>query len=230
MFGIDTLALDDSPASRGAQLLAALDYLTQTSSVRTRVDASRLAVAGHSLGGGGAFEAALRRPSLKAAIPNAPFIPGGASNDRVPTLITAMQNDSLVTQDRSSPALLANSTINCILVAMASMRRPSFLILSALAVGPLHGYAVIKEVARLSDDTVRLGAGTLYAALDRLSDDGLVEVDREETVDGRLRRYYRLTGPGAAALAAEAEQMRRDAQMVFQRLRGAGSAGAPSPA
>jgi dienelactone hydrolase len=102
VFGIDTLAPHDSPASRGAQLLAALDHLTQTSPVRTRVDASRLAVAGHSLGGGGAFEAALRRPSLKAAIPNAPFFPGSASSVRVPTLITAMQNDSLVTQNRNA--------------------------------------------------------------------------------------------------------------------------------
>ncbi len=114
---------------------------------------------------------------------------------------------------------------------MASMRRPTLLILSALAAGPLHGYAVIKEVSRLSGDQVRLAAGTLYAALDRLSDEGLVEVERAETVDGRLRRYYRLTGPGASALAAEAEQMRRDARMVTQRLRGAaGAAGAPSPA
>ena len=125
---------------------------------------------------------------------------------------------------------VADSTINCILAGMAGLRRPSFLILSALALGPLHGYAVIKEVARLSADSVHLAAGTLYAALDRLSDEGLVEVDREETVDGRLRRYYRLTGPGATALAAEAEQMRRDARMVTQRLRGAGPAGAPSPA
>ncbi|WP_406069652.1 PadR family transcriptional regulator [Micromonospora sp. NBC_01638] len=113
---------------------------------------------------------------------------------------------------------------------MASMRRPSFLILSALALGPLHGYAVIKEVSRLSGDRTQLAAGTLYAALDRLSDEGLIEVDREETVDGRLRRHYRLTDPGIAALAAEAEQMRRDARMVAQRLRGAGPAGAPRAA
>ena len=124
----------------------------------------------------------------------------------------------------------AYRTINCILVAMASMRRPSFLILSALAPTPLHGYAVIKEVARLSDDRTRLAAGTLYAALDRLSDEGLVQVDREETVDGRLRRYYRLTDAGIAALAAEAEQMRRDARMVTRRLGGARPARAPRPA
>jgi dienelactone hydrolase len=110
VFGIDTLALNDNPASRGSQLLAALDYLIQTSPVRTRVDAGRLAVAGHSLGGGGAFEAALRRPSLKAAIPNAPFFPGSAANVRVPTLITAMQNDSLVTQNRNAYNTIPAST------------------------------------------------------------------------------------------------------------------------
>lgn len=101
VFGIETNNLNDSPASRGTQLLAALDYLTQRSSVRTRVDAGRLAVAGHSMGGGGALDAALRRPSLQAAIGNAPYLPSGSlANDRVPTLIYAMQNDTLVPPSR----------------------------------------------------------------------------------------------------------------------------------
>ncbi len=50
-------------------MLAALDYLTEDSSVRSRVDSSRLGVMGHSMGGGGTLEAAKDRPSLKAAIP-----------------------------------------------------------------------------------------------------------------------------------------------------------------
>jgi fermentation-respiration switch protein FrsA (DUF1100 family) len=101
VFGIETNNLNDSPTSRGTQLLAALDYLTQRSSVRGRVDAGRLAVAGHSMGGGGALDAALRRPSLQAAIGNAPYLPSGnLSGDRVPTLIYAMQNDTLVTPAR----------------------------------------------------------------------------------------------------------------------------------
>jgi predicted esterase len=101
LFGIETHNLNDSPTSRGTQLLAALDYLTQRSSVRTRVDAGRLAVAGHSMGGGGALDAALRRPTLRAAIGNAPYLPSGnLSNDRVPTLIYAMQNDTLVPPSR----------------------------------------------------------------------------------------------------------------------------------
>ena len=70
---IDTNSRFDQPASRGSQLLAALDYLTQRSSVRTRIDPTRLAVAGHSMGGGGSLEAASDRPSLQAAIPLQPW-------------------------------------------------------------------------------------------------------------------------------------------------------------
>ncbi|WP_308368893.1 dienelactone hydrolase family protein [Streptomyces sp. ISL-36] len=69
VFTIDTLTTMDQPDSRGRQLLAALDYLTQRSSVRGRVDSTRLGVMGHSMGGGGALEAAKSRPSLQAAIP-----------------------------------------------------------------------------------------------------------------------------------------------------------------
>ncbi|WP_432103386.1 alpha/beta hydrolase family protein [Streptomyces sp. bgisy091] len=69
VFTIDTNTTVDQPASRGDQLLAALDYLTEDSSVRSRVDASRLGVMGHSMGGGGTLEAAKDRPSLQAAIP-----------------------------------------------------------------------------------------------------------------------------------------------------------------
>jgi len=101
VFGIETNNLNDSPTSRGTQLLAALDYLTGSSPVRTWVDAGRLAVAGHSMGGGGALDAALRRPTLQATIGNAPYLPSGSlAGDRVPTLIYAMQSDTLVTPSR----------------------------------------------------------------------------------------------------------------------------------
>ena len=73
------------------------------------------------------------------------------------------------------------------------MQEPSFLILTSLAAGPQHGYGIMTDVAQISDGRVKLRAGTLYAALDRLSTDGLAEADREEVADGRLRRYYRLT-------------------------------------
>ena len=106
------------------------------------------------------------------------------------------------------------------------LREPTFLILTALADGPLHGYGLIAEVDRLSDGRVALRPGTLYGALDRLCDDGLAVRDREEVVDGRLRRYYRLTSGGEAALRAEIERMRRHVTAATARLRALdGSAG-----
>ena len=55
------------------------------------------------------------------------------------------------------------------------MQEPTFLILASLAAGPQHGYGIMTDVAQISDGRVRLRAGTLYAALDRLSTDGLLE-------------------------------------------------------
>ncbi|WSG48196.1 endo-1,4-beta-xylanase [Dactylosporangium sp. NBC_01737] len=98
VIGIETNSRTDYDAARGTQLLAALDYLTNQSAVRDRVDRNRLAVIGHSMGGGGALVAADQRPSLKAAIGLAPFKPSGnLANNRVPTLILSGQNDTTVT-------------------------------------------------------------------------------------------------------------------------------------
>lgn len=99
------------------------------------------------------------------------------------------------------------------------MREPTFWILTALAERARHGYGVIQEVARLSDGQVTLLAGTLYAALDRLAAEGLVEVDHDEVVDGRTRRYYRLTDIGASALAAESSRLQKNAQTAVAQLR-----------
>jgi DNA-binding PadR family transcriptional regulator len=99
------------------------------------------------------------------------------------------------------------------------MQEPTFLILTALAAGPLHGYGIMAEVDKISAGRVQLRAGTLYAALDRLTGDGLVEVDREEVRDGRQRRYYRISADGAQRLATEAERLRRHAEAASQRLR-----------
>ena len=104
------------------------------------------------------------------------------------------------------------------------MREPTFWILTALASEPRHGYGVIRAAAALSAGRVTLQAGTLYAALDRLADEGLIEVDREEVVDGRTRRYYRLTRPGATALGAETERMRASAEAATGQLKRFGPA------
>jgi DNA-binding PadR family transcriptional regulator len=105
-----------------------------------------------------------------------------------------------------------------------SLREPTFYILTALAAGPLHGYGVIQAVRELSGGRLVLRPGTLYAALDRLTEDGLLVVDREEAVDGRLRRYYRMTSDGSSALAAEVARLRANADLAAARLRGAGVA------
>lgn len=96
VFTIDTLTTLDQPDSRGRQLLAALDYLTERSSVRTRIDSSRLAVAGHSMGGGGTLEAAKSRPSLQAAIPLTPWNTDKSWPEvRTPTLIFGADGDTI---------------------------------------------------------------------------------------------------------------------------------------
>jgi len=101
------------------------------------------------------------------------------------------------------------------------LREPTYFLLSSLLDGPLHGYAMIKRIEALSGGGVRLAAGTLYSALDRLTAENLVEVEREETVNGRARRYYRLTGAGGEVLRAEAARMARAARVVTDpRMRG----------
>ena len=100
----------------------------------------------------------------------------------------------------------------------APLREPTFLILTALAARAQHGYGILRDVEEISEGRVILQAGTLYAALDRLSADGWVAVDREEVVDGRLRRYYRLTEPGAARLAAEVEKLQAHTRAARRRL------------
>jgi dienelactone hydrolase len=96
VININTNSTSDQPSSRGTQLIAAVDYLRNSSSVRTRVDGSRMAVIGHSMGGGGTLEAAKDRTNLQAAIPLT-----GWNTDKswpeiqTPTLVVGAQNDSI---------------------------------------------------------------------------------------------------------------------------------------
>jgi pimeloyl-ACP methyl ester carboxylesterase len=86
----------DQPPARGTQLLAALDYLTSTSVARTRVDASREAVMGHSMGGGGTLEAAKQRTSLKATIGMTPYDSDKTWPEIVsPSMEIGAQNDTV---------------------------------------------------------------------------------------------------------------------------------------
>ena len=94
------------------------------------------------------------------------------------------------------------------------MREPTYFVLAALLEGPLHGYAIIKHAEEMSGGRVRLATGTLYTALDRLTEDGYVRLVSEEVVAGRIRRTYGLTDDGAAALRAEAQRMAEAARLV----------------
>jgi DNA-binding PadR family transcriptional regulator len=98
----------------------------------------------------------------------------------------------------------------------------SFQILVALADGEKHGYAILKEIARRTEGRVRLRAGTLYTALARLVDEGLVEESRERpdpALDDERRRYYRLSQRGRDVVLSEAERLSEALRHVRAKLR-----------
>jgi dienelactone hydrolase len=100
VIGIETNTTSDGADARATELLAALDYLTQKSTVRDRVDPNRLMVIGHSAGGAGALTAALQRSSLKTVVGLAPGAPGNGlsmANLRMPIMLIGGQNDTTVT-------------------------------------------------------------------------------------------------------------------------------------
>jgi DNA-binding PadR family transcriptional regulator len=107
-------------------------------------------------------------------------------------------------------------------MAVRAMQEATFMILTALANGSQHGYGIITDVREISGGRVRMRPGTLYTALDRLRTDELIGVDREEVVDGRLRRYYRLTPEGTKRLADEAARLQAHAATALTRLNLAG--------
>jgi DNA-binding PadR family transcriptional regulator len=86
------------------------------------------------------------------------------------------------------------------------------LILSSLAEGERHGYAIRKDVERRTGEDVKLGVTTLYRLLKQLLDGGLVEESDDRpapALDDERRRYYRLTSAGRRALSAELRRMER---------------------
>lgn len=99
------------------------------------------------------------------------------------------------------------------------MTEPTFFVLTALCGPPLHGYGIVGEVDGLSDGRVRLKIGSLYGILDRLVTEGLVQLDREESYQGRLRRYYRITDAGAETLRAEATRQAANVRAATRRIR-----------
>lgn len=101
---------------------------------------------------------------------------------------------------------------------MPTMNRVTRLILTALATEPLHGYGIIGWVKSTTKPPLRLAVGTLYGALDRLQRDELIELEREEILNGRARKYYRLTDTGRRALLATLENLETETSTAWSRL------------
>jgi DNA-binding PadR family transcriptional regulator len=97
-------------------------------------------------------------------------------------------------------------------------------IVLALLDGELHGYALMRRVAELSDGAVKMGPGTLYGTLNRLVDDGLIveTTDQVARAESERRRYYELTPTGRAAANAELDRL----QTLLRRVKGGLAGGA----
>ena len=110
-------------------------------------------------------------------------------------------------------------------------------LLTSLLTGPQHGYGLLRDVETLSGGRLSPPVGSLYRVIDALVRDGLIVEDHEELVEGRQRRYYRLTPAGRDELAETADLMSSVAKVAKKRMndrpaasgvRGARSLGAMS--
>jgi len=93
------------------------------------------------------------------------------------------------------------------------------LILKALSLQPMHGWAITQRLEQLSREALRVGQGSLYPALQRLEEKGWVESEWRATEQGRRARYYELTPAGRRALGDEAAIWHRYVDMVELILR-----------
>jgi PadR family transcriptional regulator, regulatory protein PadR len=83
------------------------------------------------------------------------------------------------------------------------------LILKVIALGPIHGYAIAQRLQQASRDVVQVPQGSLYPALHRLEERGLLIADWKNTETGREAKFYRLTAKGRKHLAKETESWQR---------------------
>jgi len=93
------------------------------------------------------------------------------------------------------------------------------LILKVAALGPVHGYAIAQRLQQVSKDVVQVPQGSLYPALHRLENRGLLAADWKQTESGREAKFYHLTRKGRAALESETESWERLAEAVGLILR-----------
>lgn len=88
------------------------------------------------------------------------------------------------------------------------------LILKTLAIEPLHGWGIAQRIQRLSSEALQVGQGSLYPALQRLEERGLIEGEWKEPTGARRARYYQLTQSGQRALGEETDSWRRYVRAV----------------
>ena len=93
------------------------------------------------------------------------------------------------------------------------------LILKALSLEPMHGWAVAQRLEQLSREALQVGQGSLYPALQRLEEKGWIDSEWRATEQNRRAKYYELTPVGRRALGAEADSWRRYVDMVELILR-----------
>jgi transcriptional regulator len=94
------------------------------------------------------------------------------------------------------------------------------LILRSLSVAPLHGWGISKRIRQLSDDVLQVNQGSLYPALYRMEDRGLVTAEWKLSDEGRRAKFYRLTAAGRKRVGAEQDEWRRFVAAVEQVLHG----------
>ena len=93
------------------------------------------------------------------------------------------------------------------------------LILKALSLEPMHGWAITQRLEQLSREALRVGQGSLYPALQRLEEKGWIDSEWRATDQGRKAKYYELTASGRRALGQEQESWHRYVDMVEGILR-----------
>ncbi len=93
------------------------------------------------------------------------------------------------------------------------------LILKAVSLGPLHGYGILLRIQQISRDRLEIQQGSLYPALYRLEDQGLIASEWGESDNNRKAKYYRLSATGKRRLQLETEKWNRMADVIAGILR-----------
>jgi PadR family transcriptional regulator PadR len=93
------------------------------------------------------------------------------------------------------------------------------LILKTLECGPMHGYGIASHISRISDELLRVEEGSLYPALHRIEQAGLIRAEWKLSESGRQAKFYRLTRAGQKQLLAEEERWQKLTRGVSKVLR-----------